>query len=922
MRASISLFTSFLFVFFSSQAVLGYTYCVSSEAQLLSALHNSATSAVDDVIQIVQGTYIGGFVYSSGNDSNISIEGGYTEDCVSRVIDPANTILDGNNTQRVLGVANSATSGGIFNFSLSGVTLKNGRNVSGIYGGGGLSILRDLNSVLPFDVTLSHNKFVNNTASKGGGLYFSRIRNLDVTHNDLNENSSTEGAAIYSYLQKGSTIINHNSIDGNKENPGVSSSVRTAAIYISQDDYSTDSLDIVGNTISNSIDSGGMHIVLRSSGGPVTIKNNYILNNDGESGVKITGYGYDFKQVFIINNVIGYNTAYDDYGGGIDIFRTRGNITLTNNTISKNYSGGRGGGVQIDTTYDDDALFLYNNIIWDNTANDLATDLYINSDPNSNLIYADVELYNNNFDQSTTGFFISDPTFITRIDSSNLNNINPVFFNAMGADFRLNSPSPCINAGDNYAPGISTTDIDGGPRIEHSTVDMGAYEYLNPLPPVALFSANHLAGSTPLTVAFSDESSGNVSEWAWTFGDGGTSIEQNPSHTYNSIGTYTVELTVTGSNGSDSEIKTNYINVTAPPEAVVADFSATPLSGNLPLMVSFSDQSSGSIVSWAWDFDNDGSIDSTLQNPSYTYSSTGIYTVTLTVTGSNGSDSEIKTNYINVTAPPEAVVADFSATPLSGNLPLMVSFSDQSSGSIVSWAWDFDNDGSIDSTLQNPSYTYSSTGIYTVTLTVTGSNGSDSEIKTNYINVTAPPEAVVADFSATPLSGNLPLMVSFSDQSSGSIVSWAWDFDNDGSIDSTLQNPSYTYSSTGIYTVTLTVTGSNGSDSETKNNYILVTDLSTDSDSDGIPDDWEILYFQNLTTCDATSDFEKDGYTDLQEYFNMLNNETDPKGIQYHPKVINAPGGTGYTPPSSSDSFWQLMLPCIINGNQTKSNRK
>jgi hypothetical protein len=85
-----------------------------------------------------------------------------------------------------------------------------------------------------------------------------------------------------------------------------------------------------------------------------------------------------------------------------------------------------------------------------------------------------------------------------------------------------------------------------------------------PLPPViAGFSASPESGTAPLNVDFSDQSFGATS-WVWDFGDGAGSTEQNPSHTYNSAGTYTVSLTVTGPSSSDTETKTDFITVSQP----------------------------------------------------------------------------------------------------------------------------------------------------------------------------------------------------------------------------------------------------------------------------------------------------------------------------------------------------------------------
>jgi PKD repeat protein len=77
----------------------------------------------------------------------------------------------------------------------------------------------------------------------------------------------------------------------------------------------------------------------------------------------------------------------------------------------------------------------------------------------------------------------------------------------------------------------------------------------------AEFTSNVISGEAPLTVNFTDQSTGTVVSWDWSFGDGSTSNEQNPSHTYKNLGSYTVTLTVTGPTGSNTETKSDYIKV-------------------------------------------------------------------------------------------------------------------------------------------------------------------------------------------------------------------------------------------------------------------------------------------------------------------------------------------------------------------------
>ncbi len=179
-------------------------------------------------------------------------------------------------------------------------------------------------------------------------------------------------------------------------------------------------------------------------------------------------------------------------------------------------------------------------------------------------------------------------------------------------------------------------------------------------PPAADFTAGPKSGDVPLTVQFTDRSTGNISNWLWTFGDEISSAERNPSHTYQNTGDYIVSLKVTGTGGSDTETKTNFIHVTAPPPPV-ADFTASPTTGDAPLTVYFTDQSTGNITSRLWDF---GDGESSAQpNPIHQYKNADSYTVTLTVTGLGGSDTEIKAGYINVSEPPTPTLVSIAVTP-------------------------------------------------------------------------------------------------------------------------------------------------------------------------------------------------------------------------------------------------------------------
>ncbi len=257
--------------------------------------------------------------------------------------------------------------------------------------------------------------------------------------------------------------------------------------------------------------------------------------------------------------------------------------------------------------------------------------------------------------------------------------------------------------------------------------------------PTASFTYSPSTPNVDEIISFTDQSSdyrSGVASWSWSFGDGTTSTQRNPTYSYTSAGSYQVTLTVTDSAGlTDSITKTVTVSegevVNQPP---TANFTYSPSSPQANETISFTDQSSdpdGSVVSWSWAF-GDGST-STLQNPTHSYGVDGSYNVTLTVTDNGGAtDSITKTitvGEIVTNQPPTASFTYFPSTPRVNGL---ISFTDQSTdpdGQIVSWNWDF-GDGST-SAQQNSSHSYASSGNYQASLTVTDNGGAtDNTTKT------------------------------------------------------------------------------------------------------------------------------------------------------------------------------------------------
>ena len=184
----------------------------------------------------------------------------------------------------------------------------------------------------------------------------------------------------------------------------------------------------------------------------------------------------------------------------------------------------------------------------------------------------------------------------------------------------------------------------------------------------------------------------------------------------------------------------------------------------------------------------------------------GIYSLTAKATDNEGGTGVSEAVAITVAEPPQPgePVAAFTAAPLSGQAPLEVAFTDTSTGTVETWAWDF-GDGAT-ATDQNPTHTYTEVGDFVAKLTVTDTQQRTAVSEPSTIQVTAPPVegAPVAALTAEPTTGQAPLEVTFTDASTGAIQSWAWDF-GDGET-STEQNPKHTYAQAGEHVAKLTVT--------------------------------------------------------------------------------------------------------------------
>ncbi len=293
-------------------------------------------------------------------------------------------------------------------------------------------------------------------------------------------------------------------------------------------------------------------------------------------------------------------------------------------------------------------------------------------------------------------------------------------------------------------------------------------------PPVPVFSYSYESDEGLLQ--FTDLSAFNPDTWLWDFGDGDTSVEQNPLHQYAAPGEYEICLTVENSFGSNTVCQTVYVFF-----GPKADFSVEALGGGI---YAFTDLSTDSILLWYWDF-GDGTLFSIEQHPEHLYEESGLYTVCLTVSNPAGSDTFCED--LEVVAPP---VAAFAYDNIGDG---QVVFTDSSANMPDNWLWDF-GDGST-SAQQNPVHFYVEEGMYTVCLAVSNAAGSDE--------VCREVEVLLAPVAAFAYENQGDAVVVFTDASTNDPESWLWDFgDGETSME---QNPVHQYDGGGNYTVCLTV---------------------------------------------------------------------------------------------------------------------
>jgi len=328
-------------------------------------------------------------------------------------------------------------------------------------------------------------------------------------------------------------------------------------------------------------------------------------------------------------------------------------------------------------------------------------------------------------------------------------------------------------------------------------------EYLNETepgggqPPVANFTGNPTTGTAPLAVNFTDTSTNSPTSWDWTFGDGGTSEAEHPSHEYTTADTYTVSLDACNAQGCDNDTKQDYITVT----------------------------SGGTVYKYAASYNTwcGSTVSGTISN----------------VQSSDNSYLQVRSTTSGTRYGGWPFTIDTGYTPSQvSNIQVEIEWHSSSASTPDYYIWLAKVGGGEDNirnggtwTTSDQWFTWQTSAVSTymtsggaIVVDFGGCYGSTTwnayidavRVKLTLVGGSAP----VASFSGSPTSGTAPLTVNFTDSSTNSPTAWSWTFGD--SSTSTAQNPSHQYTSANSYTVSLQATNASGSDTETKTDYITV----------------------------------------------------------------------------------------------------
>ena len=321
------------------------------------------------------------------------------------------------------------------------------------------------------------------------------------------------------------------------------------------------------------------------------------------------------------------------------------------------------------------------------------------------------------------------------------------------------------------------------------------------------FTWEQIPGSLEIHYHSTSTSNHDIISYLWTFGDGGSSDDQNPYHTYDEPGTYEVCLRIEDNTGCVSEICHEVHVEEGSGGECQADFTWEQVPGSLQINYHSTSTSNHDIISYLWTFGDGHSSDD--QNPHHTYDEPGTYVVCLRIEDNTGCVSEI-CHEVHVEEGSEGEChADFTWEHVPGTLQINYHSTSTSNHDIISYLWTFgDGQSSND---QNPHHTYAEPGTYVVCLRIEDNTGCVSEI-CHEVHVGNSEPGCHAGFNWDQIDNSLVVQFINTSTSEHDIISYLWTFGDGSSSDGA--NPSHTYNHGGTYVVCLRIEDNTGCVSE------------------------------------------------------------------------------------------------------------
>lgn len=553
----------------------------------------------------------------------------------------------------------------------------------------------------------------------------------------------------------------------------------------------------------------------------IIINKSIILNGKTGSIIQINGCDYGFNITtsnVSINNLTLYNCStaitVKNQTQTLDNI-TISNITITNCSLYGVYS------------YHTTQLNISSSTIITNTGsgifllNTSSTIIYNNTieeNPNTGLNIT--QLSNNNTIRNNS--FINNSISINITNSKNNLIHNNTFLNCTESHTFDNS----INRWNTSTHGNYWNDYTG---TDHDDNDIGDSSYIisggsnldeKPLGfflPIVDFSYAPITPTTGNTITFTDNSTDPNDEdnpnlsYFWNLGDGNTSQEESPTHSYSDNGIYNVSLNVTNAYQQWNSTNQTIIVSNLGPTSL---FTYSPNPSIVNETITFTNECSdtdGAIVAYNWTFDDGYYLNTTEKtNPTHTYNQSREYNVKLNITDNDGY-IDTYTQTVSVTFKPQANFTIDISNPSTSDIITLNDTSTDIDGSIASYNWSFGDE--TFSQNQNPTHSYSDDGSYTITLNVTDNKGAFNQTSKNIIITNTPP---TANFSFTPQNPTDTQIITFTDNSidiDGSISNCTWTF-GDGTTSYSQNSTTHQYADNGTYTVTLNVTDDDGDTGE------------------------------------------------------------------------------------------------------------